>query len=62
MPNEAVQRSVEYAKKRFEEYSRALQEQQRSRQMFESCEPGGRQYVSPLGGEAEFPWGRKGKE
>jgi hypothetical protein len=62
MPNEAVQRSVEYAKKQFEEYSRALQEEGRSKQMFPSTVPGDRGATSPLGGLAEWPWGgeRKG--
>jgi hypothetical protein len=58
-----IKRRVEFAKQQFAEYSRTLQLEQRSRQMFPSCEPGGRGAVSPLGNVSpDWEWsGRKEK-
>jgi hypothetical protein len=62
MANEEIKRRVERAQQQFAEYSRALQLEQRSKQMFPSTAPGDRGATSPLGGLAEWPWGgeRKG--
>jgi hypothetical protein len=60
MANETeIRRRVEYAQKQFAAYSARLQAEWSERQMFPSTFPGDRQHVSPLGGEAAFPWGRK---
>jgi hypothetical protein len=60
MVSEAVKREAERGKKMFETYARSLEaERKRDQMMFPSLDPTSRQFVSPLGGEAEFPWGRK---
>jgi hypothetical protein len=62
MPKEAeIKRRVDWAKKRFTEYSARLQDEQRSKQMFPSTVPGDRGATSPLGGLAEWPWGGEKK-
>ena len=62
MSSAAIKAEVERGKRMLEDHSRYLQSQyeawRQSRQMFPSLE-GGRQFVSPLGGEAAWPWGRK---
>jgi hypothetical protein len=64
MPNQAeLQRRVDWAKRRFAEYSRALQEQQRSRQLFPSTMPGDRGPTSPLGGQSpDWEWSGSGRK
>jgi hypothetical protein len=55
-----TKRRVDWAKQRLAEHSRALQLEQRSRQMFPSCEPGGRGAVSPLGNVSpDWEWSGK---
>jgi hypothetical protein len=61
--SEAITRRVEHAKAQLEAHSRRLEAEQREwsarRMLFPSTLAGGREFVSPLGGEAAWPWGRK---
>jgi hypothetical protein len=67
MPKSETAQIVEHAKANLAAYSDQLRHQQDAwrqreaskdlRKLFPSTEPGGRQAVSPLGGEAEWPWG-----
>ena len=67
MANDAqIKREAARGKALLESYSQTFQEEWDARQkgrtlsgMFPSTREGGRQFVSPLGGEAPFPWGRK---
>jgi hypothetical protein len=60
MANDAlIKRSVEHAQRRLAAYSARLQEEQREKQLFPSTVEGGRGAVSPLGGLAEWPWGKR---
>jgi hypothetical protein len=60
MSSEAVKREAERGRKLFQDYARILEaERQRDQMMFPSLDPTSRKYLSPLGGEAAFPWGRK---
>jgi hypothetical protein len=61
MPNDAeIARRVDRAKKQLADYSKMLEaERQRDQLFFPSLAPGDRGAVSPLGGLAEWPWGRR---
>jgi hypothetical protein len=71
MSSNAVKREAARGRALLEAYSQQLFQQQlewrdaRKREalsgMFSSTLEGGRQFVSPLGGEAEWPWGSKKK-
>jgi hypothetical protein len=63
MASEEIKRRVQHAKEQMEKHSKLLEAQHRSwsesRKLFPSTMPGGREFLSPLGGEAQWPWGRK---